>query len=159
MKIINIQTTKSAPELLSMIRDNSRVNDGVKFADKKGGRPFMHVKEKEGRLRVKCEMMGRPTKDNGFLVGTAFYGSITEKNGQASLNGVIVTSPIYHAIIVSLAIVSIIAQMIVGFNPAAIPVLVFAVAFEVMFFGDEFKKQGYISRYLERAVRRLEKNK
>ena len=44
MKFVNIQTTKTAPELLSMIRDNTRVNEGVKFADKKGGKPFMHVR-------------------------------------------------------------------------------------------------------------------
>ena len=35
MKFINIKTDKSASALLSMIRDNARVNDGVKFADKK----------------------------------------------------------------------------------------------------------------------------
>ena len=156
MKFVNIQTTKSASELLSMIRDNTRVNEGVKFADKKGGKPFMHVREREGKLRVKCEMMGRPTKDNGFLMGSAFYGRITETDGGASIKGVIVTSPVYHAVVIILAI-AIIMQMIYSSNISSIPVLIFAAAFEIMFFSDEFKKQGYISRYLERAVRRLEK--
>ncbi len=158
MKFINIQTTKPAPEILSMLRDNTRVNEGVKFADKKGGKPFMHVKEKEGKLRIKCEMMGRPTKDNGFLMGTAFYGRITEKDGETTLKGVIVTSPIYHAVVFILSI-ALILQMIYSSNVSSIPVLIFAAAFEIMFFSDEFKKQGYISRYLERAVRRLEKSK
>lgn len=154
MKFINIKTDKSADALLSMIRDNARVNDGVKFADKKGGKPFMHVREKEGKLRIKCEMMGRPTRDNGFLMGTAFYGRITEKDGAAAVKGVIVTSPIYHAVVLMLAI-ALVIQMIYNSSISSIPILVFAVAFEFLFFTDEFRKQGYISRYIERAVRRL----
>lgn len=156
MKFINIKTDKSASALLSMIRDNARVNDGVKFADKKGGKPFMHVREKEGKLRIKCEMMGRPTRDNGFLMGTAFYGRITEKDGAAAVKGVIVTSPIYHAVVLILAI-ALVIQMIYNSSISSIPILVFAVTFEFLFFTDEFRKQGYISRYIERAVRRLER--
>ena len=156
MKFINIKTDNSADALLSMIRDNARVNDGVKFADKKGGKPFMHVREKEGKLRIKCEMMGRPTRDNGFLMGTAFYGRITEKDGAAAVKGVIVTSPIYHAVVLILAI-ALVIQMIYNSSISSIPILVFAVAFEFLFFTDEFRKQGYISRYIERAVRRLER--
>ena len=156
MKIINLKTEKSSRELLSMISDNSRVNEGVKFADKKGGKPFMHVREKEGKLRIRCEMMGRPTRDNAFLMGTAFYGRITEQNGVSTVKGVIVTSPIYHAVVLLLA-AFLIVQMIYTANVASIPVLVFALAFEFLFFTDEFRKQGYIERYLSRAVRRLER--
>ena len=158
MKFISIKTNNTAPELLAMIRDNTRVNEGVKFADKKGGKPFMHVKEKDGKIRIKCEMMGRSTKDNAFLMGTEFYGRITEKNGETTLKGVIVTSPIYHAVVLILA-AFLIAQMIYSGNVSSIPILVFAAAFEIMFFADEFKKQGYIERYLDRTVRRLEKSK
>ena len=154
MKFINIKTEKSSAELLSIISDNTRVNSGVKFADKKGGKPFMHVREKGGSLRVRCEMMGRPTKDNGFLMGTQFYGRITEKNGEATLRGIILTSPIYHLIVLVLA-VALIAQMIYNGSISSIPILIFATAFEFLFFTDEFRKQGYIQRYLERAIRRL----
>ena len=158
MKLVSIKTEKSTGELLSMIRDNTRVNEGVKFADKKGGKPFMHVKEKEGSLRIKCEMMGRPTKDNGFLMGTVLYGRITEADGETMLKGIVMTSPIYHAIVFILA-VALIVQMIYSGSISSVPILVFATAFEFLFFSDEFKKQGYIVRYLERAVRRLEKSK
>ncbi len=156
MKIIKLTTEKSAAELLSIVSDNARVNDGVKFADKKGGKPFMHVRQKDGKLRIKCEMMGRPTKDNAFLMGTAFHGRITEKNGETTLKGIIVTSPIYHAVMLILAAV-LIMQMIYTKSISSIPVLVLAVAFEFLFFTDEFRKQGYIARYLNRAVRRLER--
>lgn len=157
MKFINIKTEKSSAELLSIISDNTRVNSGVKFSDKKGGTPFMHVRAKDGKLRVKCEMMGRPTKDNGFLMGTQFYGKIIENNGETTLRGVIMTSPIYHIIVFALA-VALIVQMIYSGSVSSIPILVFALAFEFLFYADEFKKQGYISRYLFRAVRRLEQN-
>ena len=157
MKFINIKTEKSSAELLSIISDNTRVNSGVKFADKKGGKPFMHVRAKDGKLRVKCEMMGRPTKDNGFLMGTQFYGKIIENNGETTLRGVITTSPIYHLIVFALA-VALIVQMIYSGSASSIPILIFALAFEFLFYADEFKKQGYISRYLFRAVKRLEQN-
>ena len=158
MKFVNIKTNITASDVIAMLRDNARVNDGVKFADKKGGKPFMHVKEKDGKIRIKCEMMGRPTKDNAFLMGTEFYGRITEKDGETTLKGVIMTSPIYHAVVIALAL-ALVAQMIYNARVSSIPILVFAVAFEFLFFTDEFRKQGYIARYLERSVRRLEKSK
>lgn len=156
MKFIRLETQRSADELLAMIKDNSAVNDGVRFEDKQGGKPYMHVREKDGRLRIKCEMMGRPTKDNGFLAGTAFRGSIKERNGVTTLSGIVTTSLIYHIILFAL-VVLLFVQMFLHSAYGLISVLVFAVGFEILFFKDEFKKQGYIERYLMRAVRRLEK--
>jgi len=155
MKIINIKTDRSQAELLAIIRDNDRVNRGVRFADKKGGKPFMHVKEKEGRVSIRCEMVGRPTKDNAFLIGTRFYGRIKEKDGITTLKGITVTSPIYH-VFVLLLMVFLVVHSIVNKTIGSIPIMVFAIAFEFMFFYDELKKQGYIERYLYRAQKRLE---
>ena len=155
MKFINITTQHSPEELVNFISDNDRVSSGVKFNDKKGGRPYMHVKQKGDRLRIKCEMVGRPSKDNGFLMGTMFFGRVSERDGQTTLKGVITTSPFYHIGMLALVIVMIV-QSIVTLSPYSIPLIVFAIAFEFLFFGDEFKKQGYISRYLERAVRRMD---
>lgn len=158
MKFINIKTNESADSVLEYLKNNDKVNEGVRFEDKKGGKPFMHIKEKDGKLRVRCEMVGRPTKDNGFLMGTQLYGSIREKDGETTLKGVILTSPVYHIIVSVLAVV-LIVQGIVNQSLGVIPALVFAVAFEFMFFVDEFKKQGYIERYILRAIRRLEKKR
>ncbi len=155
MKFINLKTNRSGEELLDYIKDNNKVNEGVRFADKKGGKPFMHIKEKEGKLRIRCEMIGRPTKDNGFLMGTQLYGSITERDGETTLKGIIITSPIYHVIAFALA-VALVVLGVVNQSVAVIPTLVVAVAFEFLFFTDEFRKQGYIERYLIRAVKRLE---
>ena len=146
----------STDSVISYVKDNSRVNDGVRFDDKYGGRPFMHVKEKEGRVRIKCEMMGRPTKDNGFLDGTVFRGKIKERNGVTTISGIITTSFIYHLIMILMS-VFLFYQMFTKSAYGLIPIFVFVVAFELMFFRDEFKKQGYIKRYLMRAVSRLEK--
>ena len=156
MKFIKLQTEKSATELLSMIKDNSAVNEGVRFADKDGGKPFMHVKEKGSKLTIRCEMMGRAYKDNGFLAGTRFWGGIKEKNGVTTLSGVITTSLIYHIALIAL-VALVFVQMFLHSAYGLISVLIFAVGFEFLFFTDEFRKQGYIHRYLIRALRRLEK--
>lgn len=156
MKFINVTTHHSSDELISFISDNDKVSSGVKFTDKKGGRPYMHVKRKGDRLRIRCEMVGRPSKDNGFLMGTMFFGRVSEHDGITTLKGIITTSPIYHIVMLALIVVMIV-QSIVAQSLYSIPLIVFAIAFEFLFFSDEFKKQGYISRYLERAVRRLEK--
>ena len=158
MKLINISTSKGKDEVLAAIKDNNKVNEGVRFDDKHGGKPLMHVKESDGKLRIKCEMIGRPTKDNGFLAGTVFRGSITERDGVTTVKGIITTSVIYHLALLAL-IVLVFVQMFIHSAYGLISVLIFAIGFEFMFFTDEFKKQGYIERYLARAIRRLESGK
>ncbi len=156
MKIINLFTPFSTESVLEIIKDNQRVNDGVRFDDKYGAKPFMHISEKGDRIKIKCEMVGRPTKDNGFLAGTVFRGKIKEVNGGTRISGIITTSFIYHIIMLAL-FVFLFFKMIMDANYSLIPIFVFVIAFEIMFFKDEFKKQGYIQRYLIRALRRLNK--
>lgn len=158
MKLINISTSHPKDEVLSFIQDNNRVNDGVRFDDKYGGKPLMHVKENDGKLRIKCEMINRPTKDNGFLAGTVFRGKITERDGVTTVSGMITTSVIYHIVLLAL-IVLVFVQMFTYSAYGLVSVLIFAIGFEIMFFKDEFKKQGYIERYLKRAIKRLESGK
>lgn len=152
MKLVNLKVPLPKQTVVDMITDNKRVNENVRFEEKRGI-PHMHVKIKKNSLRIKCEMMNRPTKDNGFFVGgTVFWGSIKEKDGMTNLCGVALTAPIYHLVMIALVLIDIIrAFQLGGFS--LLPI--FAVAFDVIFFKDEFRKQGYISRYLERAFRRL----
>ena len=154
MKLVNISSLHTKDEVLSFIKDNNKVNDGVRFDDKYDRKPLMHIKENDGKLRIKCEMIGGPTKDNGFLAGTVFRGRITERDGMTTISGLITTSVIYHIALLAL-IVLLFVQMFLYSAYGLVSVLIFAVGFELMFFKDEFKKQGYIKRYLERAVRRL----
>lgn len=153
MKLVDFSIRKSKDDVISYVSDNKKVNDGVRFDDSKG-RPFMRVKENSGKVRITCEMIGGPTKDNEFLVGTFFKGKIVEKDGITRLKGIILTSPIYHVIWFVLMAVMI-WQCIEHVAISALPILF--VAFEIMMFSKEFKKQGYIKRYLGRAFYRMEK--
>ena len=152
MKLIDITYEGSADEVLKLISDNNAVNSGVVFDDSKGV-PHMRVKKREnGKLKITCEMVGGPTKDNGFFVGTYFSGKLTEKDGRTRLKGILTTAPIYHAVLI-LFIGFFIYQCIRLGGFSVIPI--FIVAFDVLMFWKEFKKQGYIERYLLRAARRL----
>ena len=154
MKFIKLRSSKSPEELLSAISDNDFVSEGVVF-NEKGTKPYMHVKKKKnGKIKIKCEVMGGPTKDNGFLEGTYFKGKIVECDGGSRIKGIILTAPIFH---VALAILTI-AILIQCLYLKAINIIpVFAILFDIIMFKGEFKKQTYIERYLKRAIVRLEK--
>lgn len=153
MKLINLTINDTKENVLSFISDSKKVNDAIRFDGRKG-KPFMHVKEKSGKVKITCEMIGGPSKDNGFFVGTFFKGRLTEKDGNTRLKGIILTEPIYH-IIWFLALAVMIWQSFYNVAVSVLPILF--VAFEIIMFSNEFKKQGYISRYLVRAFSRLER--
>ena len=155
MIFVNLKTSVKKEEVLSFLSDNKKVNANVRFDDKQGI-PFMHVKENDSSVHIKCEMMGGPSKDNAFLVGTYFKGKIKEVDGETHLKGVIVTAPIYHLVWFALLCVMI-WQCIYHVAISAMPILF--IAFEVIMFSKEFKKQGYIKRYLHRAFSRAEQSK
>ena len=151
MKFVNLKVEAPKEQLLTLIRDNERVNKNVRF-DEKLGKPNMKVKEKDGRVKVTCELLGRATKDNGFLVGSFFWGKIKEKNGTSSLRGIILTAPLYHLILCILFV----AFIIQCFRLRGLSVVpIFMVLLDIMMFKTEFKKQGYIQRYLYRAASRI----
>ena len=152
MKLIKLDIATSRDEFLGVIRNHELVNDKVKFDENKG-KPVMHVKDSGKRIKIRCEMVGGPTKDNGFLEGTYFVGSLKEKNGITSLRGVIFTAPIYHTFLTLLMAFYVYRCISTGgFNPVPIILLVFS----LFMFKGEFEKQGTIERYLKRASRRAE---
>ena len=154
MKRKKIRSTKSPEQLLLAISDNNFVSEGVKFNDK-GTKPHMHVKDRgDGKIKIRCEIMGGPSKDNGFLEGTSFRGRIKKVGEGSEISGIILTAPIFHLVLIALVAV-IIVQCIYLKAINVIPI--FAVLFDLILFRSEFKKQGYIERYLHRAVSRLEK--
>ena len=152
MKFIKLKSSLPRLELLDVIRDSDFVNDRVKFDEKKG-RPLIHVKDNGKRVRLRCEMVGGPTKDNGFLEGTYFYGKITEKDDFTSVNGIIITAPIYHALLLLLFAFYIYRCIALGgFNPLPLILMLFS----LLMFKKEFEKQGTIEKYLKRAIRKTE---
>lgn len=151
MHFINLEFAAPKDKVLSAVSDNDFVNQNVRF-DEQNGKPLMKFKEKNGKIKITCEMLGKPTKDNGFLVGTYFSGRLTEKNGVTKLKGIITTAPIYHLIMILLVAVFIYQCIhLKGFS--VVPILL--VFLSLFMFKDEFNKQGYIKRYLFRAERRF----
>ena len=155
MKFVKLSVRATADEALLLLRNHEYVNRGVKF-DEKYGKPVMKIKDKGERITVTCEMIGGPGKDNGFLVGTFFTGRLKEREGVVTLSGIITTAPLYHLGLLLLTAFFVYQCIrLGGFNP--IPVIL--LAFSYLMFKREFKKQGTIQRYLDRAYRLLGENK
>jgi hypothetical protein len=153
MKRIRLESTTPKDELLCVIANSELVNDRVKFDENKG-RPRVHIKTKGDRIKLKCEMVGGPSKDNGFLEGTYLIGKLSESDGVTRLTGIILTAPIYHTFIALLMALYVMRCIqLGGFNPVPIILL----AFSFMMFKGEFEKQGTIERYLIRAFKRADK--
>ncbi len=152
MRFVRLKTTVPAREMKKILSDPERVNENVRF-DEKRGTPKMKPTFRDDRLRVKCEMLNRPTKDNGFLVGTYFTAKVSERDGVTTLSGIIVTEPIFHLIFLALFVYFVILCFSVGgFSVVPICLCVFV----VVMFWKEYQKQGIIERYLARAFRRAE---
>lgn len=154
MKFINIEYDGTSDEVMRLLSDNDRVNEGIRFDDSRE-KPLIRIKKRSDvKFKMTCELVGGPTKDNGFLVGTYFSGKLIENEGRTRLKGVITTAPIYHAFLLALIAVFIFQCIRLG-GFSVIPLMI--AAFDILMFWKEFKKQGYIERYLKRAARRMRK--
>ncbi len=155
MNFINIDFPAPKEQVLAILSDNETVYKNVHFEEGRG-KPHMKIKDKgNGRIRITCEMLGRATRDNGFLVGTYFSGRLTEKNGVTKLRGIILTAPIYHTVLAALMVLFILKCIEIK-GISVVPIIL--IIFDLFMFKDEFKKQGYIKRYLYRAAKRLGEN-
>ncbi len=150
MKLVKEIIDAPKEAFLDMLRDGEKTNQNVKF-DEKRGKPTMFVKEKGNRIKITCKYIGGNTRDNGFIVGTYFTGSLKEKNGVTVLSGVIWTAPIFHLLMLIMLAVYI-AQCIYLGGFSVIPLCL--IAFDVVMFWNEFAKQGIIRRYIARAARK-----
>lgn len=149
MRFVSINLNVDKEGALSLLKNYGAINAGVTFTEK-SGRPTFQVKEKRGWMSVGCRMVGGPTRDNGFLIGTVFLGRIKEKDGSTRARGIITTAPIYHIILVALFVAYVIQCVrLGGFNPVP-PILLI---FSLFLFKNEFKKQRIIAGYLSRAQR------
>ena len=149
MLFVNYDINAPLDRLVSNLNNNEKVVSEENY-DLSKGKPRMYVKIKGERLKIKCEMTERATKDNGFLEGTYFLGSAKEKGGKSYVKGVILTAPIYHFVFLLLLLI-VIYQSI---KMVAIPITaIFLVLFDVMMFKGEFAKQSLIKRYIFRAFK------
>ena len=149
MTFVNYKINASKDEVMTVMRDNNLVCSEERF-DTPKGKPKMTLKEKGDSLKIKCEYTGGATKDNGFIEGTTFYGSVKECGGVTTVKGIILTAPIYHLVILALMVLFIVQCVTVGgINPT--PIILFF--FSIFMFKDEFRKQGLIKRYIFRALK------
>lgn len=152
MKYVNVRTKAGREEVLSMLKDTERVNRNVKFSEK-NGKPVMTLREKGERIGISCEYVGGESGKGSFMGGTRFSGKITEKNGYTEVKGFIMTDPVFHIALAVMCLVFIVMCIVrQGFN--VVPVCL--VVFDALMYKNEFKKQGVIKRYIERALRRLD---
>ena len=149
MLFVNYTIDADQDKVLSNIEDNDRVVAEEAY-DTSKGKPKMHIKSKGKLLKIKCEMTELPTKDNAFLEGTYFIGTLTQKKNTTALRGVILTAPIYHAVILTLLAIIICQAIIVGGIPLT---AIFLVLFDLIMFKNEFSKQPLIKRYIFRALK------
>ena len=151
MKLVSVNISGNKDSVLSLLRSYDNINSDVQFDDKIG-RPTFRFRQKGSWLTVDCRMVGGPSRDNGFLIGTVFLGRIKEKGDYTSIKGVITTAPVYHLGLLGLSAFYIYKCIeLGGFNPIP-PILLI---FSLFLFKNEFKKQGIISRYFKRAERKI----
>ncbi len=155
MKRIKLQTVCPRASVMQMLLDNAHVNAGLNFDDREGA-PTVQIKQgRDGRVRMRCYMVGGPTKDNGFIQGTFFVGRIREDAaGMCHVRGVIMTEPVFHLAFAALIVVAVVQMLKLG-GVSLTPILL--IPFVYFMFRKEYRKQEYLRRYILRAVRRLEK--
>lgn len=157
MKRVQIKTLCPVEDVMTMMADHGRVNEGLTF-DSREGTPTLRIKQKpNGRLHMRCVLLGGHTKDNGYIQGTFFTGRIREgADGKTELRGWIMTEPVFHLIWLAL-IVAAVVQMIDLGGISVTPLLL--IPFVYIMFRGEYRKQEYLRRYIYRAVHRLEKTR
>ena len=146
-----VNYTINAPR--DLVMKNLSANEEIVSLEKidtSKGIPRLLIKDKGEKVKIKCEMLGRATKDNAFLEGTEFHGKIKEVDGKTYVNGVILTAPIYHSALILLFSFFIYRCITLGgisFTP------IILLAFSLMMFMGEFKKQSIIKRFILRALK------
>ena len=152
MRFVRMEAECSEEALLDLLPNNERVNEGVRFAEGEG-RPHMHFRKKGKTIRMRCEMMDRPTKDNGFLMGTYFAGRTKQVGDKTLLYGVILTEPYFHLLWLAMVVYFV----FVCITKAAFSVVPICLTVFVYFmYSSEYKKQIRIKSYLQRACRRAQ---
>lgn len=149
MKFVNYKIGATKEEVMTSLRDNGIIADDEAFRTKKG-RANMTVREKGNSIKIKCRMIDGPSKDNAFLEGTTFWGSVKERDGVTCVKGIILTAPIFHSVLISLMVLLIIQCIrLGGINP--VPIILFI--FSIFIYKDEYKKQGMIKGFIYKALR------
>ena len=151
MKRIRYTVNATREQLLRAIEDNRRTNEGVHFPDGKG-LPTAQIRQHGRITRIRCRLVGGASRDNGFLFGTAFLGTLRESEQGTTLSGVILTEPMMHLVWLAIVVYFVIACITIG-GINLVPI--FLSLFMYLLFRPEYQKQQILFRYLIRAAKRL----
>lgn len=154
MKFVSIKSSARREEIVDALAKSDKVNEHVRF-DERRGKPLMKLKSKKSTLYITCEMIGGPAKDNGFIIGSFFLGRVKERAYGSKISGILLTAPLYHLVLLGFCAYFVVRSFEVG-GIAPLPFIIAATS--LLFFKDEFKKQGLIKRYVHRAVRYAERS-
>ena len=89
MRFVKYDIHASREDVLLSLGENDSIVEHEKF-DTSRGIPRIYVKEgKKGRIKICCEYIGRGTKDNAFLEGTYFIGTLGECGDVAQIKGMV----------------------------------------------------------------------
>ena len=125
MLFINYKIDAPRDEVLKSLEDNNAIVEEEKF-DVSNGRPKMHIKVKDSFIRMACEIVGGPSRDRDFKLGTKFFGKIKETDATTKISGIIVTAPLYHLVLLILFAYFIYKCIIMGgFSVVPICLIVF----------------------------------
>ena len=149
MLFVKYDIHATVDEVLESLNDNNAIIEAEKI-DVSSGKPRLHVRKNGDSLKIQCEIADAPTKDRDFKLGTTFRGSIKESDGVTRIRGVILTAPIYHAILLILFGYFIYQCISLG-GISVVPICL--IVFDVFMFWREFKKQGIIKRFIFRALK------
>ena len=150
MLFVNLTSNADKETLRAVIADDRIVNQGVKF-DEKTGAPTARIRERGGLLRIRCVLIGGASKDNGYLFGTAFLGTLKQTPSGTRLRGVIITEPLLH-LIWALALAYFVYMCFAVGGISLVPIFLSLLVY--FMFREEYRKQGILKRYLARAAKR-----
>ncbi len=154
MKFLNYSINADIDTVKSFIFDNEKSVIGVQTNEKRG-KPRMHVRLKNERIRMNCEYTGKATRDNDFIGGTHLFGKFFERDGKTFLRGIVVTAPLFHIAMAVLFAYFVYRCIMLG-AISIVPICI--VVFSVVMFWEEYSKQKVIKQYVYNAFKLTYKN-
>ena len=133
----------------TFLLDNENSASGIKTNEKRG-KPRIHVRLNNERVRMNCEYTGKVTRDNDFIGGTHLFGRLFERDGRTYLRGIVVTAPLFHVAMAVLFAYFVYRCITLG-AISIVPICI--VIFSVLMFGEEYSKQSVLKRYVFNAFK------
>ncbi len=150
MKFVNFKIPEDREAVLTSIADY-RIANRKRKSEENAPIPSATVKRwGHDVFRIRCNYVGGPTRDDGFVEGTFFIGKLKNTEKGCRMKGIILTEPVFHTLFFGVFIYLVIKAV----EQSAIPVTPLCLlAFVLFMLRKEYKKQDVLYQYLIRAVK------